>query len=92
MWQCQSLSFSRQDESHCRRHAAGAAYIEEKHGAVAGMLARAILRSGKASTGLEPREERTCVAATEKQVAGALEQFAVPEDCEMPEDLNEALE
>ena len=51
------------------RHAACAAYLEEKHGDVAGVLARGILRSSKPSTGLDPRDERTCAAATEKQVS-----------------------
>jgi hypothetical protein len=59
---------------------------------VAGILARGMLRAGKPSATLEPRDERTCVAATEKQVAGVLGLLEPPEGCEMPEDLDEALQ
>ena len=54
------------------RYEACAGHLGEKCGNVGGLLGRCILRIAKPSLTLEPRLEKTSVAATEQQIKAVL--------------------
>lgn len=76
-----------------RRQNACADVFHFKSGLSAGTLAKAVLRSSKASMNVEPRDEKFSSAVTEQEIQQTLDLMGdLSEEFEQPEDLGAALE